>query len=80
MENAAEIFLAHYIWKVIEKWFKTASMINSSEIFLEKNNFFAKNQCEIQVHTILVCALYSIKYGSICNMKILKPREARKLS
>jgi hypothetical protein len=23
-----------------------------------KNNFFAKNYCEIQVHTILVCALY----------------------
>ncbi len=26
--------------------------------------FFAKNHCEIQVSTILVCALYSIKYGS----------------
>jgi hypothetical protein len=25
--------------------------------------FFAKTHCEIQVHTILVCALNSIKYG-----------------
>ncbi len=32
------------------------------KLFLKnKNNFFAKNHCEIQVHTILVCTLYSIK-------------------
>jgi hypothetical protein len=29
-----------------------------------KNNFFAKNHCEIQVRTILLCTLYSIKYGT----------------
>jgi hypothetical protein len=29
-----------------------------------KNNFFAKNHCEIQLCTILVCALYPIKYGT----------------
>ncbi len=34
------------------------------KLFLKnKNNFFATNHCEIQVRTILVCALYSIKYG-----------------
>ncbi len=33
-------------------------------LFLKnKNNFFAKNHCEIQVRTILVCTLYSIEYG-----------------
>ncbi len=33
---------------------------------LEKwNNFFsAKNYCEIKVCTVLVCAIYSIKYGN----------------
>jgi hypothetical protein len=31
-----------------------------------KNNFFLpKNLCEIQVRILLVCALYSIKYGII---------------
>jgi hypothetical protein len=28
-----------------------------------KNIFFAKNHCEIQVPTVLVCALYSVKYS-----------------
>ncbi len=72
MENDAEIFPAHYTWKVAEKGFKMASMmnklaiINSCEIILEKlNNFFAKNNCEIQVGTILVCALFSIKYSIV---------------
>jgi hypothetical protein len=67
MENDSEIFPAHYTWKVAEKGFKMASimnklvMINSCEIILEKKNyFFAKNHCEIQVHTILVCTLYLI--------------------
>ncbi len=70
MENDAEIFLAYYTLKVAEKGFKMASMmnklamINSCETILEnKINFFAKNHCEIQVHIILVRALYLIKYG-----------------
>jgi hypothetical protein len=29
-----------------------------------KTIFFAKNHCEIQVRSILVCALYSIKYST----------------
>jgi hypothetical protein len=42
MENDAEIFLAHYTWKVAEKGFKMAFMmdelvmINSCKIILEK--------------------------------------------
>ncbi len=42
MENDAEIFLAHYTWKVAEKGFKMASimnkraMSNSCEIILKK--------------------------------------------
>ncbi len=42
MENDAEIILAHYTWKVAEKEFKMACMmnklaiINSCEIILEK--------------------------------------------
>jgi hypothetical protein len=42
------------------------AMINSCEIILEKK--FAKNHCEIQVCAILVCALYSIKYGTHNNL------------
>jgi hypothetical protein len=30
-------------------------------------NFFAKNDCDIQVRTILLCTLYSIKYGIVSN-------------
>jgi hypothetical protein len=62
------MFPAHYTWKLAEKGFKMAFMmnilaiINSCEIILEI--FFAKNHCEIQVHTILVRALYSIKYSN----------------
>ena len=55
--------------EVTEKGFKMASMlnklamINSCEIILEnKNNISAKNHCEIQVRTVVVCALYLIKY------------------
>ncbi len=65
MENDAEIFPAHYTWKVAEKEFKMAfmmnnfAMINYCEIILEnKIIFFAKNHYEI-----LVCTLYSIKSG-----------------
>jgi len=42
IENDAEIFLAHYTWKVAEKGFKKAfimnklAMINSCEIILDK--------------------------------------------
>jgi hypothetical protein len=42
MENDAEIFLAHYTWKLAKEGFKMASMmkklamINSWEIVLEK--------------------------------------------
>ena len=42
IENDAEIFHAHYTWKVAEKGFKMAfmmnklAMINSCEIILEK--------------------------------------------
>jgi hypothetical protein len=57
----------HNKWKVAEKGFKMAfmmnklAMINSCEIILEI--FFWQNHCKIQVRTILVCTLYSIKYG-----------------
>jgi hypothetical protein len=43
------------------------AMINSCEIILEKK--FAKNHCEIQVRTVLVCALYSIKCGKNKHFK-----------
>ena len=52
MENDAEIFPKHYTWKVAEKGFKMAfmmnklAMINSCEIILEKQKyFFEKNHC-----------------------------------
>jgi hypothetical protein len=46
MENDAEIFPAHYTWKVAEKGFNMAGMmnklaiINSCEIILETKNYF----------------------------------------
>ncbi len=46
MENDAEIFPGHYTWKVAEKGFKMAfmmnklPMINSCEIILEKSKYF----------------------------------------
>jgi hypothetical protein len=73
MENDAEIFTAHYTWEVSEKGYKMASMMNkltmmnSCEIILEKYFFFDKNHCEIEMHTILVCALYLIKYITCLN-------------
>jgi hypothetical protein len=42
IENDAEIFPVHYMWKVAEEGFKMAlmmnklAMVNSCEIFLEK--------------------------------------------
>ncbi len=67
IENDAEIFPGRYTCKGAEKGFKMAfmmnklAMINSCEIILEKK--IAKNHCEIQVRTILVCTLLLIKYG-----------------
>ncbi len=64
---------AHYTWKVDEKEFRIAFMMNklaiiiSFEIILEF--FFAKNHCEIQVRTLIVWALYSIKYGNYCSVE-----------
>jgi hypothetical protein len=46
IENDAEIFPAHYTWKVAEKGFKmafmmiTLVMINSGEIIIEKQKQF----------------------------------------
>ncbi len=38
------------------------------KLFLKNENIFvAKNDCEIQVCTILVCTLCSIKYGIVSN-------------
>jgi hypothetical protein len=48
IKNDAEIFPAHYTWKVAEKGFKMAFMINkdtmmnSCKIILEKKIFFSK--------------------------------------
>jgi len=48
IENDAEIFPAHYTWKVAEKELKVAFMINkdammnSCKIILEKKIFFSK--------------------------------------
>ena len=97
MENDAEIFPAHYTWKVAEKGFKMASMmnklamINSCEIILEKYNTFflpkiiVKFRCALYLYvhymhytcmciicTILVCALYSIKYGTFLLREVQK--------
>ncbi len=63
----------HYTQKVAENGFKMPfimnklAMINSCEIILEKQKKIAKNHCEIQMRTILVYALYSIKYGTSPN-------------
>ncbi len=76
MENEAEIFPAHYTWKVAERGFKMAysmmnklAIINYCEIILEKIKlfFFAKNHCEIQVLTALICTFYSRKYSIFTN-------------
>ena len=42
MENDAEIFPAHYTWKVAEKGFKMAFMINKLAIILENKLFFCQ--------------------------------------
>ncbi len=44
-------------------WWINLQFLIPMKLFLKnKNNSFAKNHCEIQVCTILVCTLYSIKY------------------
>jgi hypothetical protein len=59
MENDAEIFPAHYTWKVAEKGFKMASMmnklamINSCKIILEKKLMFLP-----KIIVKFWCALY----------------------
>jgi hypothetical protein len=70
IKNNAEIFPAHYTWKVAEKGFKMAfmmnklAMLNSVKLFLKnKNKIFLPRHYEIQMHTKLVCTLYLIKYG-----------------
>jgi len=69
IENDVEMFPAHYTWKVADKAFKMAfmmnkdAMINSCKIILEKK-YCSKDHCEIQARIIIVCALYSIKYGT----------------
>jgi len=46
------------------------------KLFLKnKSKTFAKNHCEIQVRIILVCIMYSIKYGTVLT---LKANDARK--
>ncbi len=65
MENDAEIFPAHYTWKVAEKGFKMAcmmnkpAMINSCEIILEKYFFFLK-----KIIVKIRCALYLHAYNT----------------
>jgi hypothetical protein len=50
------------------------AMINSCEIIFEyTNNFFDNSHCELQVHTLLVCAFYSVKYGRLYERKVLNP-------
>ncbi len=62
MENDAEIYPVHYTWKVAEKRFKMASMmnklamINYFEIILEKYFFLPKITVKFS------CALYLYVY------------------
>jgi hypothetical protein len=87
IENDAEIFPVHYTWKVTEKGVKMAFMMNKfASLFLVKlflkniNIFFAKIHCEFQVRTILVCALYSIKYSTnIYNYNFLEKKHKERL-
>jgi hypothetical protein len=55
MEGSWErlLWLIHLQWLILAKLF-----------LKNKNIIFAKNNCEIQMCTILVCALYSIKYNT----------------
>ncbi len=46
------------------------AMINFCDFILEKKS---KNDCEIQVRTILVCTVYLIKYGTLAKCMTKKP-------
>ncbi len=63
IENDAEIFPAHYTWKVTDKGFKMAFMMNKLAMN-NKNYYFCPKLLLNTVRTILVWALYSIKYGN----------------
>jgi hypothetical protein len=69
IENIAEIFPAHYTWKVAEKGFTMSLMTNKDAVVDSCKNkiFFPKNHFEIQERTIIVCTLYSIKYSNSCS-------------
>jgi len=64
IKNYAEIFRAHYAWKVAEKWYKLmAFMMNKLEILIlvklflkNKNIFLAKIIVKFK------CALYSFAH------------------
>ncbi len=58
MEGSWERVLRWLLW-----WINLQLLLILVKLLL-KNKNFAKNHCEIQVRTILVCALYSIKYGT----------------
>ena len=47
------------------RWINLRQLILVKIFLKNKNNFYAKNHCEIHVNTILVCALCSIKYSVI---------------
>ncbi len=76
IENDAEIIPEHYTWKVAEKGFKMAFMMQYNLQWLILVKFFMKNKkyCEIKVRPILVWALYSINYGILyAQWKSSKP-------
>jgi hypothetical protein len=55
---------------VAQKGFKIAFMLHKLAVIISfgiihENFFFCQNHCEIQVGTLLVCALFSIKYDKI---------------
>ncbi len=53
------------------------AMINSCKIILEKQQQkISKNHYEIQVRTILVCTLYSIKYSTL-TLTLAVPKSYR---
>ena len=59
IETDAEIFPAHYTWKVAQEVFKIAFMMNKLAMIISFQ-IILENHCEIQVCTILVCILDKI--------------------
>ncbi len=49
-----------FIWFL---WWINLQLLILVKLFYKKIFFFAKNHCEIQVRTILICAFYSIEYS-----------------